>query len=68
MKRHKTLLVLMGLMFLAFPYSYAIAWSNGSYAYNQNDYDYETDYGTHDWIAERALEVLIDHDDTQWKW
>jgi len=68
MRRFKILLFIIGLMFLVSPYSYGTAWSNGSYAYNQNDYDYETDYGTHDWIAEGALEVLIQFDSDQWKW
>jgi len=68
MRKHKIFIVLIGLMVLVLPYSFGNAWSNGSYAYNQNDYDYETDYGTHDWIAEGALEALIEHDEDQWKW
>ncbi len=45
-----------------------VAWNNGSYAYDPQDYDYETDYGTHDWIADAALNYLIDHNASQWNW
>ncbi|MHA1619546.1 MAG: hypothetical protein ACTSVZ_09700, partial [Promethearchaeota archaeon] len=44
------------------------AWSNGSYADDPQDYDYEKDYGTHDWIADAALDYLIDHNVSQWNW
>ncbi|MFO8017988.1 MAG: zinc dependent phospholipase C family protein [Promethearchaeia archaeon] len=47
---------------------YVNAWNNGSYAYNKTDYDYETDYATHDWIAEHALDQLIKEDESNWQW
>lgn len=43
-------------------------WKNGSYAYNPADYDYETDYGTHDWIADAMLDYLLELNASQWNW
>lgn len=47
---------------------YVNAWNNGSYAYNKTDYDYENDYATHDWIAEYALDKLMETSSSDWEW
>ncbi len=44
------------------------AWKNGSYAYNSSSYSYSTDYGTHDWVADAALNALHAADATNWQW
>ena len=68
MKKFKAVLLFLGFLFLTFPLSYCFAWSNASYAYNPNDYDYNTDYGTHDWVADAALNALINNDPGNWDW
>ncbi len=45
-----------------------LAWKNESYANSPDDYDYKTDYGTHDWIANAALESLLTEDQSKWSW
>ena len=35
-------------------------WKNGSYANNPADFDYNTDYGSHDWIADAILDYLLE--------
>ncbi len=44
------------------------AWKNGSYAYNYSSYSYDKDYGTHDWVAEAALNALYAADSGNWSW
>jgi len=44
------------------------SWSNGSYSYNSTNYDINTDFGTHDWISERALDVLLLSNSSKWEW
>lgn len=48
--------------------SFSVAWKNGSYADNEIDYDISTDFGTHDWIAISALNILKQHNITNWGW
>ncbi|MCP4762171.1 MAG: hypothetical protein GY870_10345, partial [archaeon] len=67
--RNKKIFVLLSVFLLfGMQITYASAWKNGSYAYNQTDYDFETDYGTHDWVAEAALMALLDNDPSGWAW
>ncbi len=68
MKKLKTLFIFLGIFFLTLPFSFCSAWSNGSYAYDYVQYDYNTDYGTHDWIAEGALDALMAYDGANWGW
>jgi len=64
----KYLLITMMLSILMVSISSASAWKNGSYGYNREDYSYEDDYGTHDWIAEAALEILLTEAKDSWTW
>lgn len=57
-----------GIILFTIPFSFTVAWKNGSYGHNDSDYDYEKDYGTHDWIAEAALNALLDEDSDDWTW
>lgn len=59
------LCLFIGLML---PITSALAWKNGSYAYHKTDYSYDDDYGTHDWIAEAALDALVEADSATWDW
>jgi len=68
MKKSKIFLFSMLIMFLIMPLTQVSAWKNGSYAYDNTKYDYSTDYGTHDWIADLALDALLDDDKSQWSW
>ncbi|MHA1291253.1 MAG: zinc dependent phospholipase C family protein [Promethearchaeota archaeon] len=68
MRNRTILLLVFGILFLSIPTQYTVAWKNGSYAYNKLDYDYEEDFGTHDWIASAALDVLLEDDHSQWSW
>lgn len=47
-------IVSLGIIPANFTFHYAFAWSNGGYSENPSD----PDYGTHDWIAEHALDWL----------
>ncbi|MCF2141000.1 MAG: zinc dependent phospholipase C family protein [Candidatus Lokiarchaeota archaeon] len=60
------LIILISLSILSVPAVFA--WKNGSYAYNPSDYDYSTDYGTHDWIADAALDYLLEINSSHWNW
>ena len=69
LKRLKaTFSIIIGFLLLSTFFNSAYAWSNGSYAYNETEYSYEDDYGTHDWIAERALNVLLNYEENEWNW
>ncbi|MHA1522579.1 MAG: hypothetical protein ACTSRK_20615, partial [Promethearchaeota archaeon] len=60
---------LLLIFIIAAPSNFSVvAWNNGSYAYDPQDYDYETDYGTHDWIADATLDYLLNHNATHWNW
>jgi hypothetical protein len=50
------------------PISTSSAWTNGSYASDPANYAYTTHYGTHDWIADAALQALMAADSNHWKW
>jgi len=70
MKRIKYVYLIFGLIFFSLVASISIfsepsnAWNNGNYTCGEtyvqdpNLYNYATNYGTHDWIAESALEIL----------
>jgi len=64
----KISLLYLILPFLLIPLDSAFAWKNGLYAYSDTAYDYSTDYGTHDWVAEAALEALIAAQSSTWSW
>jgi len=64
----KILLLYLTLPFLLFPMNSSLAWKNGSYAYTSTAYDYATDYGTHDWIADAALDALLGVSTEGWSW
>jgi len=44
------------------------AWHNGSMANNQTNYNYDSHYSTHDWVAEAALDALVKVDPGNWNW
>jgi hypothetical protein len=48
------------------------AWNNGksgsAYANTVENYDYTKNYGTHDWIADAALQALKNDNATKWGW
>jgi len=72
MKSSKSLCLLLGfLIFLTF-LNYGNAWNNGNsgsaYAYTYINYDYEDNYGTHDWIADAALNALLNLNESKWNW
>jgi hypothetical protein len=46
----------------------SIAWKNGSYANTAIEYDTATDYGTHDWVADAALQGLRTTNASKWQW
>jgi hypothetical protein len=52
-RRRVVLWALVAVAYLATAAPNAQAWSNGGYSADQ----YDPDYGTHDWIADRALEL-----------
>lgn len=52
-RRRVVLWALVAVAYLATAAPSAQAWSNGGYSADQ----YNPDYGTHDWIADRALEL-----------
>lgn len=66
--KKRIIFIFFGILFLAIPFAPATAWKNGSYAYNRVDYSYEDDYGTHDWIAEYALDELMKISSSDWDW
>ena len=66
--RKKILVPCIFLCLILIPCAQTIAWSNSSYANNSSNYNYNLHYGTHDWIAQRALEMLIEDNYTKWKW
>jgi hypothetical protein len=66
MKKIIIFLIISILFFQFIPLIYA--WGNNSYGYNEIDYDYNTDYGTHDWIADKALSILYNDNLESWKW
>ncbi len=43
-------------------------WGNKSYADNAASYSYSSHYGTHDWVAEAALDGLVAVDAGNWNW
>ncbi|UYP47832.1 hypothetical protein NEF87_004117 [Candidatus Lokiarchaeum ossiferum] len=43
-------------------------WKNGSFADDPAVYNYVDDYGTHDWIADYALQSLMALNGSQWQW
>jgi Zinc dependent phospholipase C len=56
-------------IFLILPFISSVsAWKNGSYGYDLTQYDITTDYGTHDWIADAAIESLFASNSTEWQW
>ena len=67
-KKTKILLLYLTLPLLLLPIDSCFAWKNGSYAYTNIAYDYSTDYGTHDWIAEAALDALVAAQASTWSW
>jgi len=68
MKKFKNLFLLVSFLIILTPFNYGIAWSNASYAFTSNNYDYEENYGTHDWIADAALNALLNLNQSKWSW
>ncbi len=68
MKKLKFLLI--SIVFLSFLWiiPLCVAWKNESYANYPDNFDYENDYGTHDWIADAALDSLLKEDESSWGW
>ncbi len=56
------MLLIMGCLFTMIPFSRGF--SNGSYADNHISYDFDTDFGTHDWIALNAINFLRSQSDS----
>ena len=44
------------------------AWKNGSYADDPAEYNYVDHYGSHDWIADYALQALMAINSSEWQW
>jgi hypothetical protein len=72
MKNMKTLILTIGIFILISPITYCIAWNNGNsgsaYADNDVSYSYDDNFGTHDWIANAALDKLWANNQTKWQW
>jgi hypothetical protein len=68
MKKVKYLFLFFTLFFLSLPLNLCHAWANGSYGYDNVQYDYASDYSSHDWVADGALQALLAYDASNWGW
>ncbi|MHA1272768.1 MAG: hypothetical protein ACTSQS_04975 [Promethearchaeota archaeon] len=68
MRKFKLIFLIFFLIYLYAPFFQVLAWKNSSYAYNNIDYSYEDDYGTHDLLADAALQALLEDDESSWTW
>ncbi|HDZ16843.1 hypothetical protein LCGC14_0707410 [marine sediment metagenome] len=66
--RKRIIVPLIFICLLLIPCSQAKAWANDSYANNSSNYTYALNYATHDWIAQKALEILLANDYSKWEW
>ncbi|MFX0077558.1 MAG: hypothetical protein ACFE96_19100, partial [Candidatus Hermodarchaeota archaeon] len=66
--RKKFIILCIFLCLILIPCAQTLAWSNNHYSNDSANYNYLTNYGTHDWIAQKALETLIEDDYPRWKW
>jgi len=68
----KQILFLLFFMLSLFQIQQVNAWSNGNsgsaYANDLGSFNIEVNYGGHDWIADRALEILFSDNSTNWQW
>lgn len=60
--------VLISVLVVNFYIGCVVGWKNGSYADDPTDFNYVDDYGTHDWIADYALQSLMALNSSQWQW
>ncbi|OLS15494.1 MAG: hypothetical protein RBG13Loki_0889 [Promethearchaeota archaeon CR_4] len=68
-KKNAVLATVMVILTATIPFiDSGSAWKNGSYAYNSASYSYSDDFGTHDWVAEAALNALYSVDKSNWQW
>lgn len=68
MRKSINVIIFCGICILMAPISFCAALSNGSYAYNDTDYSYDTDFSSHDWVANEALDKLWGTNQTEWQW
>lgn len=73
LKPAKALIFAFGIILLSvLPIGFVSGWGNGksgcSYADDNLSYDYECNFGTHDWIAKAALNALIEENSSKWSW
>ncbi len=66
--RKRIIIPFIFICLLLIPCSQATAWANDSYANNSSNYTYALNYATHDWIAQKALEILLANDYSKWEW
>lgn len=64
----KTLIFSVTILLLIMCMPSVYGWKNGSLANTPTEYNYETDYGTHDWIADEALSILYEDNSESWQW
>lgn len=73
LKPVKVLSLTFGIIIISFlPIGFVSGWGNGksgcSYANDNLSYDYDCNFGTHDWIAKSALNALIEDNSSKWSW
>ena len=73
-KLNTEILLLVAMLFLTIIPS-SKAWNNGdggtgesTFASDVDGYNFDYHYGTHDWIADLALETLSNNDTSAWQW
>ncbi len=76
LKPIKVLCFAFGIITISFlPIGFVMGWGNGqsgsgcsSYADDNISFDYDCNFGTHDWIAKSALNALIEDNSSKWSW
>lgn len=76
LKPVKALVFAFGIILISIlPVGFVVGWGNGqsgsgcsSYADDYLSYDYECNFGTHDWIAKSALNALLEDNSSKWSW
>jgi hypothetical protein len=70
-----TKIIILALLLILTIIPYSKAWNNGdggtgefTYASDFVDYNFDYHYGTHDWIADLALEILSNNNTSAWQW
>jgi hypothetical protein len=76
LKPIKILFFAFGIIIISFlPIGFVNGWGNGesagdcsAFADDNLSYDYECNFGTHDWIAKSALNALLEENSSKWSW